>query len=65
MAIHAKRSGMMIAGKIIAENASVWIFQAMDNKHPTVISKSGVNGFVFDGDTAVYDAAKWTEEQRK
>lgn len=40
MAIHAKRNGLMIGGKIIDETESNWIFQARDNKRPTVVSKS-------------------------
>lgn len=65
MAIHAKRSGLMIAGKIIDETERNWIFQAMDNKYPTVVSKSDAKARVFDGENAVDDAMKWIEESRK
>lgn len=65
MAIHAKRSGLMIAGKIIDETERNWIFQAVDNKRPTVVSKSDNKARVFDGETAVDDAMKWIEESRK
>lgn len=65
MAIHAKRSGLMIAGKIIDETERNWIFQAVDNKRPTVVSKSDANARVFDGSNAVYDAMKWIEGVRK
>lgn len=65
MAIHAKRSGLMIAGKIIDETEHDWIFKAMDNKNPTVVSKSDSKARVFDGETAVDDAMKWIEEVRK
>lgn len=65
MAIHAKRSGLMIAGKIIDETERNWIFQAVDNKHPTVVSKSDSKARIFDGETAVGDAMKWVEEVRK
>lgn len=65
MAIHAKRSGLMIAGKIIDETERNWIFQAVDNKRPTVVSKSDSKARVFDGETAVDDAMKWIGESRK
>lgn len=65
MAIHAKRSGLMIGGKIIDETERNWIFQAMDNKRPTVVSKTDPKNKVFDGETAVDDAISWIEESRK
>lgn len=65
MAIHAKRSGLMIGGKIIDETERNWIFQAIDNKKPTVVSKSDANARVFDGVNAVDDAMKWLEGVRK
>lgn len=65
MAIHAKRSGLMIGGKIIDETERNWIFQAMDNKHPTVVSKSDPKNRVFNGENAVDDAMNWIEESRK
>lgn len=65
MAIHAKRSGLMIGGKIIDETERNWIFQAIDNKKPTVVSKSDDNARVFDGVNAVDDAIKWIESLRK
>ncbi len=65
MAIHAKRSGLMIGGKIIDETERNWIFQAMDNKRPTVVSKTDPKNKVFDGETAVDDAMSWIEESRK
>lgn len=65
MAIHAKRSGLMICGKIIDETERNWIFQAIDNKKQTVVSKSDANARVFDGENAVDDAMKWIENLRK
>ena len=65
MAIHAKRSGLMIGGKIIDETERHWIFHAIDNKNPTVVSKSDSSARVFDGDSAVDDAMKWIEGLRK
>lgn len=64
MAIHAKTTGLMIGGKIIDETESSWIFQAMDNKHPTVVSKSDAKNKVFDGEAAVDDAINWIESSR-
>lgn len=65
MAIHAKRNGLMIGGKIIDETGSNWIFQARDNKRPTVVSKFDPKNKVFDGENAVDNAMKWIEESRK
>ena len=53
MAIHAKKSGLLIGGKVIDETEKNWIFQAMDNKHPTVVSKNDNKNRVFDGENAV------------
>lgn len=65
MAIHAKTSGLMIGGKIIDETEHNWIFQAIDNKRPTVVSKSNSKNKVFDGDNAVDEAMAWIESARK
>lgn len=65
MAIHAKTSGLLIAGKIIDETDKNWIFQAMDNKRPTVVSKTDLKNKVFDGENAVNEAIKWCENSRK
>lgn len=51
MGIHAKTSGLLIGGKIIEETERNWIFQAMDNKRPTVVSKFDAKNKVFDGET--------------
>lgn len=64
MAIHAKTTGLMIGGKIIDETERNWIFQAIDNKRPTVVSKSDAKNKVFDGETAVDDAINWIESSR-
>lgn len=64
MAIHAKTTGLMIGGKIIDETERNWIFQAIDNKRPTVVSKSDAKNKVFDGETAVEDAINWIESSR-
>ncbi|MGK1930791.1 hypothetical protein ACR91X_26125 [Klebsiella pneumoniae] len=64
MAIHAKTTGLMIAGKIIDETDKNCIFQAIDNKRPTVVSKSDAKNKVFDGKSAVDDAINWIESAR-
>ncbi|HGW1316950.1 TPA: hypothetical protein ACNMQ1_005067 [Klebsiella pneumoniae] len=64
MAIHAKTSGLLIGGKIIEETERNWIFQAMDNKRPTVVSKYDAKNKVFDGESAVDDAINWIESSR-
>lgn len=65
MAIHAKKSGMMIGGRVISENENNWIFHSADNKFPTVILKSDVKQKVFDGESAVDDAEAWILSVRK
>lgn len=59
MAIHAKKSGLMIAGRVIEEADDFWIFKAIDEKNPKRIKKSDAKNRVFDGDNAVDDALKW------
>lgn len=59
MAIHAKKSGLMIAGKVIEETDSFWIFKAIDEKNLKLIKKSDTKNRVFDGENAVKDAMKW------
>ena len=61
MAIHAKKNGLMIAGKIISETDSAWKFQAIDNKKPTIVMKDDDKNHVFDGDDAVELAMKWMD----
>ena len=65
MAIHAKTNGLLIGGKVIDETDCNWIFQAMDNKRPTVISQSDAKNRVFDGENAVDEAISWQELSRK
>ena len=64
MAIHAKKSGMMIGGKIIEEGDSFWCFHATDEKRPKYIQKSDAKNQVFDGDDAVENAMSWIESVR-
>lgn len=59
MAIHAKKSGLMIAGRVIEENDDFWIFKAIDEKNPKRIKKSDAKNRVFDGESAVKDAMEW------
>lgn len=65
MAIHAKTSGLLIGGRVIDETEHNWIFQAIDNKRPTVVSKSDTKNKVFDGHNAVDEAMAWIESARK
>lgn len=65
MAIHAKTTGMMIAGRIVDETDKNWIFQAVDNIRPTVVSKTDPKNRVFDGDNSVDDAMAWIKKSRK
>lgn len=65
MAIHAKTSGLLIGGRVIDETEHNWIFQAIDNKRPTVVSKSDTKNKVFTGDNAVDEAMAWIESSRK
>lgn len=59
MAIHAKKSGLMIAGKVIEEGETFWFFHATDEKRPKYIRKSDTKNQVFDGENAVDEAMKW------
>lgn len=65
MAIHAKKSGMLIAVIIIAEEADRWLIKAIDEKNAKFVSKDGKQGMVFDGYLAIRDAEAWIREQRK
>ena len=65
MAIHAKANGLLIGGKVIDETDKNWIFQAMDNKRPTVVSKTDDRNRVFTGECPVDDAIAWQESVRK
>lgn len=65
MAIHAKSNGLLIAGKIISESESSWIFHAVDEKRPKVIAKNDTKNIVFDGETALDDALSWQDSRRK
>lgn len=59
MAIHAKKSGLMIAGKVVDETKMSWIFKAIDNKGLTIVMKDDEKNRVFDGENAVDEAMKW------
>lgn len=62
MAIHAKKSGMMISVMVIDETPADWYIHARDEKRPKRISKNGKQGRVFN---SVADAEAWVREQRK
>ena len=61
MAIHAKANGLLIGGEVIDQTDKHWIFQATDNKRPTVVSKTDPRNKVFDGDNAVNEAFAWQD----
>jgi len=65
MAIHAKINGLLIGGKVVDQTECRWIFQAMDNKRPTVINKFDKKNQVFEGDSAVEEAMHWINKARK
>ena len=65
MAIHAKANGLLISGQVVDETEKTWIFQAIDNKRPTVISKADPKNSVFTGDDAVNKAISWQDAVRK
>lgn len=64
MAIHAKANGLLISGQVVDETEKNWIFQAIDNKRPTVISKTDPKNNVFTGDDAVNKAIAWQDSVR-
>lgn len=55
MAILAKKSGLMISGRVIEETDSFVCFHATDNKRPTYVQKSDKTQKVFDGDFSIDD----------
>lgn len=65
MAIHAKKSGMLIAVNIISDEPGRWLIKAIDEKHTKFVSKDGKQGMVFDGYLAMSEAEAWIREQRK
>lgn len=65
MAIHAKSNGLLIGGKLIGETENSWVFQAIDNKRPTVVDKNNPKARVFDGEKALDDATAWQDSLRR
>lgn len=65
MAIHAKKSGMLIVVKILEETESYWCIHAIDEKRRKYIRKSDTKNKVFEGDNAIDEAEKWIDEVRK
>lgn len=64
MAILAKKSGLMISGSVVAENDLVYVFQVVDNKHPTTVKKASKVEKVFDGDFSIDDVFTWINSAR-
>lgn len=65
MAIHAKKSGMMISVRILEDAPTYWHIHAVDEKRPKYIQKDDEKNKVFDGESAVDDAMNWIEASRK
>ena len=59
MAIHAKKTGMMIGVRILEDTETCWCIHAMDEKRPKYIKKNDTKNKVFDGENAVDDALSW------
>lgn len=64
MAILAKKSGLMIAGRVIEETDNFVCFHATDNKRPTYVQKSDKTQKVFDGDFSIDDVFTWVNSAR-
>lgn len=59
MAIHAKKTGMMIGVRILEDTETYWRIHTMDEKRPKRIKKHDTKNKVFDGENAVDDALAW------
>lgn len=64
MAILAKKSGLMISGRVIEETDNFVCFHAVDNKRPTYVKKSDKTQKVFDGDFSMDDVFAWMDSVR-
>ncbi|MEF6102191.1 hypothetical protein U9Z36_21200 [Escherichia coli] len=64
MAILAKKSGLMISGRVIEETDNFVCFHATDNKRPTYVQKSDKTQKVFDGDFSIEDVFTWINSAR-
>ena len=64
MAILAKKSGLMISGRVIEETDSFVCFHAIGNKRPTYVRKSDKTQKVFDGDFSIDDVFTWINSAR-
>ena len=64
MAILAKKSGLMISGRVIEETDNFVCFHAIGNKRPTYVQKSDKTQKVFDGDFSIDDVFTWINSAR-
>lgn len=64
MAILAKKSGLMISGRVIEETDNFVCFHATDNKRPTYVQKSDKTQKVLDGDFSMDDVFSWIDSAR-
>ena len=64
MAILAKKSGLMVSGRVIEETDNFVCFHAIDNKRHTYVQKSDKTQKVFDGDFSIDDVFTWINSVR-
>ena len=64
MAILAKKSGLMVSGRVIGETDNFVCFHAIGNKRPTYVQKSDKTQKVFDGDFSMGDVFAWINSVR-
>lgn len=64
MAIHAKRSGLMVGGQVISETDDYWVFKASDNKRSQKVSKFDTSATIFDGDYELEEVEEWIRKAR-
>lgn len=62
MGLHVKKSGMMIAGKVLEETGEYWVFHANDEKRKKKINKDDDKQTIFTGETALDDAYEWLSQ---
>lgn len=65
MAIHAKKTGLMVSVRILEDNPGHWHVHAVDEVRPKYISKDGKQGRVFPEGTSIKEIEAWINSQRK
>lgn len=64
MAILAKSNGWLIAGNVISENETSWIFKAIDEKTKKLVAKNDPKKKIFTSENAATEAEKWQKQIR-